>query len=119
MVTKLNFQANMAIWTNFLLHAACCKLTYIKKAHHISVISEADQKSYQTVNEEKLEDVQQHPPQWDLQGPEVGVGGEEGNESEGAEDVGDGEQSLGYQRRVPHLPLLPRTRGVILEEEEI
>lgn len=44
----------------------------------------------------------------------MGVSGEEGDESEGAEDVGDGEQSLGYQRGVPHLPLLPRTRGVIL-----
>lgn len=46
----------------------------------------------------------------------MGVGGEEGDESEGAEDVGDGEQSLGDQGGVPHLPLLPGTRGVILEE---
>lgn len=70
---------------------------------------------HQTVNEEKLEDVQQHPPQRDLQRPEVGVGCEKGDESERAEDVGDGKQSLGDQRRVPHLPLLPWTRRVILE----
>lgn len=48
----------------------------------------------------------------------MGVGCEEGDESEGAEDVGDGEQRLGYQGRMPHLPLFPRTRGVVLEAEE-
>lgn len=48
----------------------------------------------------------------------MGVGCEEGDESEGAEDVGDGEQSLGYQGRMPHLPLFPWTRGVVLEGEE-
>lgn len=49
----------------------------------------------------------------------MGVGGEEGDESEGAEDVCDGEQSLSYQRGVPHLPLLPGTRGVILKGGEV
>ena len=48
----------------------------------------------------------------------MGVGGEEGDESEGAEGVGDGEQRRGDQRGVPHLPLLPRTRRVILEEKK-
>lgn len=48
----------------------------------------------------------------------MGVGCEEGDESEGAEDVGDSEQSLGYQGRMPHLPLFPWTRGVVLEGGE-
>lgn len=73
-----------------------------------------DRLSYQAVNEEKLEDVQQHPAQWDLQGPQVGVGSEEGDESQRAEDVGDGKQRLCNQGRVPHLPLLPGPGWVVL-----
>lgn len=77
----------------------------------------SDAVSYQTVNEKELEDVQQHPAQWDLQGPQVGVGSEEGDESQRAEDVGNGKQRLCDQGRVPHLPLLPRPGGVILQEK--
>lgn len=70
--------------------------------------------SHQTVNEEKLEDVKQHPPQRDLQGPQMGVGCEEGDESKGAEDVGYGKQRLCNQCWVPHFPLLPWPRRVVL-----
>lgn len=72
----------------------------------------------QAVDEEELQDVQQHPAQRDLQGAQVRIGCEEWDESERAEDVSDGEQRLSDQRWMPHLPLFPGPRGVILEVTE-
>lgn len=69
---------------------------------------------YQTVDEEELEDVQQHPPQRDLQRPQVGVGREQRDEAQRAEDVGDGKHGLGHQSWVPHLPLVPGFAAVVL-----
>lgn len=51
---------------------------------------------YQTVDEKELQDVQQHPPQRDLQRPQVRVGGEQRDEAQGAENVRDGKHRLSY-----------------------
>ena len=71
----------------------------------------------QAVDEEELEDVQQHAAQRDLQRPQVRVGGEEGDEPQGAEDVGDGEHRLRHQGGMPHLPVLPRLTAAVLQGE--
>lgn len=44
------------------------------------------------------------------------VGREERDEAKGAENVGDGEQRLSYQSRVPHLPLVPGFTAAVLED---
>lgn len=69
---------------------------------------------YQAVDEEELEDVQQHSPQGDLQRPQVRVGREQRDEAQRAENVGDGKHGLGHQSRVPHLPLVPGFAAVVL-----
>lgn len=69
---------------------------------------------YQAVDEEELEDVEEHPPQGDLQRSQVRVGREKRDESQGAENVGDGEHRLSDQRRVPHLPLVPGFAAAVL-----
>lgn len=51
---------------------------------------------YQTVDEEELQDVQQHPPQRDLQWPQVRVCCEQRDESKGTENVSDGKHCLSY-----------------------
>lgn len=51
---------------------------------------------HQTVDEEELEDVQQHSPERDLQRPQVGVGCEERDEAQGAEDVRYSKQGLSH-----------------------
>lgn len=73
---------------------------------------------HQTVDEEELEDVQQHPPQRDLQGAQVGVGREEGDQTQGAEDVSDGEDGLRHQGGVPHFPLVPGSTATVLKAED-
>lgn len=74
--------------------------------------------TYQTVDEKELQDVQQHSPQRDLQRPQVRVGREERDEAQGAKNVGDGKHCLGYERRVPHLPLVPRFAAIVLHRTE-
>lgn len=69
---------------------------------------------YQTVDEEELQDVQKHPPQGDLQRPQVGVGCEKRDESQGTENVRNGKHCLGHQCRVPHLPLVPGFTTTVL-----
>ena len=44
----------------------------------------------------------------------MGVGGEKADEPQGAEDVGDGEQGLGHQGGVPHLPAVPGRTSAVL-----
>ncbi len=51
---------------------------------------------YQTVDEEELQDVQQHPPKRDLQRPQMRVGREQRNEAQGTENVCDGKHRLSY-----------------------
>lgn len=51
---------------------------------------------YQTVDEEELQDVQQHSPQRDLQRPQVRVGSEERDEAQGTENVGYGKHCLSH-----------------------
>ena len=81
-------------------------LCLVVEVELVEAIGEGQQD--QAVDEEELEDVQQHATQRDLQRSQVRVGGEERDEPQRAEDVGDGEQGLCDQRGVPHLPLLPR-----------
>lgn len=70
-----------------------CGLGLVVKVKLVESVSEGQQ--HQTVDEQELEDVQQHPAQRDLQRPQVRVGREEGDEPQGAEDVSDSEQSFG------------------------
>lgn len=84
---------------------------------HLSQIScycEDKMSVYQTVDEEELQDVQQHSPQRDLQRPQVRVGREQRDEAQRAENVGDGKHGLGHESRVPHLPLVPGFTAVVL-----
>lgn len=46
------------------------------------------------------------------------VGREERDEAQGAKNVGDGKHCLGDERRVPHLPLVPRFAAVVLHRTE-
>lgn len=82
----------------------------------VEAVGEGQQ--HQAVYEQELEDVQQHPAQRDLQGPQVRVRGEQGDEAQRAEDVGDGEERLGHQRGVPHVPGLAGVEGAVLGARE-
>lgn len=72
-------------------------------------------KQDQAEDEKELEDVEQHAAQRDLQRPQVGVGREESDEPQRAEDVGDSEEGLGHQGGVQHVPRLPLLHVVVLE----
>lgn len=76
---------------------------FVIKVELVEPVGKGEQ--HQTVDEEELEDVQEHSAQGDLQGAQVGVGSEEADEAQGAEDVGDGKQCLGHQGGVPHFPV--------------
>lgn len=93
-----------------------CRLRFVVKVKLVETVGEGQQ--HQAVDEEELEDIQQHPAQRDLKRTQVRVGGEERDETKRAEDVGDGEESLGDEGGVPHLPILTRTRTVVLMERE-
>lgn len=81
---------------------ACCVVCFVVKVELVQAVGEGQQ--HQAVDEEELEDVQEHSAQRDLQGAQVGVGSEEADKAQGAEDVGDGEQGFRHQGGVPHLP---------------
>ena len=47
----------------------------------------------------------------------MGVGREQGDESQRAEDVGDGEHGLGHQGGVPHLPQVAGLTAAVLQRD--
>lgn len=51
---------------------------------------------YQAIDEQELQDVQQHPPKRDLQRPQVRVGCEQRDEAKGTENVGNGKHCFSY-----------------------
>lgn len=69
---------------------------------------------YQAVDEEELQDVQQHSPQRDLQWPQVRVGCEQRDEAQRTENVRYGKHCLSYKSWVPHLPLVPGFSTTVL-----
>lgn len=92
------------------------RLRLVIKVKLVEAVGEGQQ--HQAVDEEEFKDIQQHPAERDLQRTQMRVGGEERDEAQRAEDVGDGEESLGDEGRVPHLPIHTRTRTVVLMERE-
>lgn len=76
---------------------------FVVKVELVEAVGKGQQ--HQAVDEKELEDVQEHSTQRDLQRAQVGIGSEEADEAQGAEDVGDGKQSLCHQGGVPHLPV--------------
>lgn len=94
---------------------AHCVVGFVVKVELVEAVGEGQQ--HQAVDEEELEDVQQHSAQRDLQRPQVGVGSEEADEAQGAEDVGNGKQSFRHQGGVPHLPAASGFLSTVLEAE--
>lgn len=92
------------------------RLRLIVEVELVEAVGKSQQ--HKTVDEKKLEDVQQHAAERNLQWAQVRVGSEQRDETQRAEDVGNGEESLCDERRVPHLPLHTRTRAIVLMERE-
>lgn len=69
---------------------------------------------YQTVDEEELQDVQEHSPQRNLQWPQMRVGCEQRDEAQGTENVRNGKHCFSYKRWMPHLPLVPGFTTAVL-----
>lgn len=106
-----------ARWESVVLHVAanalaCCVVCVVVKVELVEAVGEGQQ--HQAVDEEELEDVQEHSTQRDLQGAQMGVCSEEADQAQGAEDVGDGKQSFRHQGGVPHLPVTSGFSSAVL-----